>query len=147
MRLEPLYRIRFTYPESWAVALEGGWQQLFLVAEGRCEGMIEGRFRGANFPRREGADGPFRPDFRAAIETNDGATIMFEWHGYGRSYPAGRRQIVGAIFHLAESEPYRRLNDVVCVCVGEVRRPVDQAQGEPDLVLDVAELIWEPIGD
>jgi hypothetical protein len=29
MRLEPLYRIRFTYPESWAVGLEGGWQQLF----------------------------------------------------------------------------------------------------------------------
>jgi len=22
MRLEPLYRIRFTYPESWAVGLE-----------------------------------------------------------------------------------------------------------------------------
>jgi hypothetical protein len=147
MRLEPLYRIRFTYPESWAVALEGGWQQLFLIAEGHCEGAIEGRFRGANFPRREGASGPFRPDFRAAIETNDGATIMFEWHGYGRAYPAGRRQIVGAIFHLAEAEPYRRLNDVVCVCVGEVRRPDDQAQGEPDLVLDVAELIWEPIGD
>jgi hypothetical protein len=30
MRLEPLYRIRFTYPESWAVGLGGGWQQLFL---------------------------------------------------------------------------------------------------------------------
>jgi hypothetical protein len=25
MRLEPLYRIRFTYPESWAVGLDGGW--------------------------------------------------------------------------------------------------------------------------
>jgi len=53
MRLEPLYRIRFTYPESWAVALQGGWQQLFLVAEGRCEGMIEGRFRSkVRFERR-----------------------------------------------------------------------------------------------
>jgi hypothetical protein len=27
MRLEPLYRVRFTYPESWAVGLDGGWQQ------------------------------------------------------------------------------------------------------------------------
>jgi hypothetical protein len=27
MRLEPLYRIRFTYPENWAVGLDGGWQQ------------------------------------------------------------------------------------------------------------------------
>jgi len=25
MRLEPLYRIRFAYPESWAVGLDGGW--------------------------------------------------------------------------------------------------------------------------
>ena len=34
------------------------------------------------------------------IETDDGATIMSEWHGYGRAYPAGRRQIVGSVFHL-----------------------------------------------
>jgi len=58
MRLEPLYRIRFTYPESWAVGLDGGWQQMFFLAEGRCEGLVTGRFRGANFPRKEGADGP-----------------------------------------------------------------------------------------
>jgi hypothetical protein len=81
MRLEPLYRIRFTYPESWAVGLDGGWQQMFFIAEGRCEGSVTGRFRGANFPRKEGADGPFRPDFRAVIETGDGAVIMVEWHG------------------------------------------------------------------
>ena len=60
MRLEPLYRIRFTYPESWAV---------------------------------------------------------------------------------------RRLNDAVCVCTGEVRAASDPAQPGPDLVIDVAELIWEPIAD
>jgi hypothetical protein len=92
MRPAPLYRIRFTHPESWAVGLDGGWQQLFFLAEGRCEGWISGRFRDANFPRR-------------------------------------------------------RLNDVVCVCVGEVRTPSDPGQAEPDLVLDVAELIWEPITD
>jgi len=49
MRLEPLYRLRFTYPESWAVGLDGGWQQMFFIAEGRCEGSVTGRFRGANF--------------------------------------------------------------------------------------------------
>jgi len=38
MRLEPLYRIRFTYPEGWAVGLDGGWQQMFFIAEGCCEG-------------------------------------------------------------------------------------------------------------
>jgi hypothetical protein len=52
MRLEPLYRVRFTYPESWSVGLDGGWQQMFFLAEGRCEGSVTGRFRGANFPRR-----------------------------------------------------------------------------------------------
>jgi Protein of unknown function (DUF3237) len=147
LQLAPLYRIRFTYPESWTVGLEGGWEQHFFLAEGRCEGSISGRLRGANYPRREGAEGPFRPDFRAVIETDDGATIMFEWHGYGRAYPPGRRQIVGAIFHSSDTDRYRRLNDAVCVCVGEVRAPADPVQSEPDLVLDVAELIWEPIAD
>jgi len=54
---------------------------------------------------------------------------------------------VGAVFHLSDTEPYRRLNDVVCVCVGEVRTPGDPDQAEPDLVVDVAELVWEPIAD
>jgi hypothetical protein len=146
VRLEPLYRIRFTYPDGWEVGLEGGWEQHLYFAEGRCEGTISGRFRGANFPRREGADGPFRPDFRAVIETDDAATIMFQWHGYGRAYPPGRRQIVGSVFHVSDRDPYRRLNDVVCVCVGEVRASADPEDG-PELVIDVAELIWEPIAD
>jgi hypothetical protein len=147
LRLEPLYRVRYTYPESWVVGLEGGWEQHLLLAEGRCEGSISGRFRGANFPHRRTAAGPFRPDFRAVIDTDDGATIMFEWHGYGRAYPPGRRQIVGSVFHLSDSASYRRLNDVVCVCVGEVRAPDDPNRGSSDIVIDVAELIWEPIAE
>ena len=147
MRLEPLYRVRFTYPEGWDVKLEGGWEQHFYLAEGRCEGSIRGRFRGANYPRREGAAGPFRPDFRAVIETEDGATIMFELHGYGRAYPPGRRQIVGAVFHRSDHERYKQLNDAVCVSVGEVRRATDPNQSGPDLVVDIAELIWEPIDE
>jgi uncharacterized protein DUF3237 len=147
LRLAPLYRIRFTYPEGWMVGLEGGWEQHLYLAEGRCEGSISGRFRGANFPLRRTATGPFRPDFRGVIETDDGATIMFECHGYGRAYPAGRRQIVGAVFHLCDAERYSRLNDTLCVGVGEVRAAAESEQREPDLVLDVAELIWEPIAD
>jgi hypothetical protein len=46
----PLYRIRFTYPEGWAIGLGGDWEQHFYIAEGRCEGVISGRFRGANYP-------------------------------------------------------------------------------------------------
>ena len=146
MRLEPLYRLRFAYPESWAVELEGGWEQWFFLAEGRAEGSISGRFRGANFPMRRGAHGTFLPDFRAVIETDDDATIMLEWHGYGRAYPVGRRQIVGAIYHACDREPYSRLNDAVCVSVGEVRAPADP-DGGPELVVDIAELIWEPIAE
>jgi hypothetical protein len=147
LRLEHLYRIRFTYPESWMVELEGGWEQHLFLAEGRCEGPISGRFRGANFPQRRTAAGPFRPDFRAAIDTDDGATILVEWHGYGRAYPPGRRQIVGCVFHLSDSERYRRLNDVVCVCVGEARAPDDPNRDSSDVVIEVAELIWEPIAE
>ncbi len=147
MKLEPLYRIRFSYPESWMVTLEGGWEQHLFLAEGRCEGAITGRFRGANFPQRRTTQGPFRPDFRAVIEADDGATIMLEMRGYGRAYPPGRRQVVGSVMHLSDSQPYSRLNDAVCVCVGEVRTLDGPERASSELVLDVAELIWEPIAD
>jgi hypothetical protein len=147
MRLEPLYRIRFSYPESWAIELEGGWERHLFLAEGRCEGTITGRFRGANFPFRRTAAGPFQPDFRAVIETDDQATIMVELRGYGRAYPIGRRQIVGTVLHLSDGDRYRRLNDVVCVCAGEVRASHDPERPGSDLVIDVAELLWEPIAE
>ena len=90
-------------------------------------------------------DGPFRPDMRGAIETDDDATVLFECHGYGRAQPVGHRQIVGSVLHVSDHPRYRRLNDVVCVCVGEVRSSPDAPGHGPELVLDVAELIWEPI--
>jgi hypothetical protein len=51
----------------------------------------------------------FCPDFQGVIETADGALVMFDWRGYGRTYPVGRRQIVGSATHLAEDERYRWL--------------------------------------
>jgi Protein of unknown function (DUF3237) len=89
MRLEPLYRATFATPESWSVELTGeaGVEgQSFLIAEGRCEGRLSARYRGANFPRRR-TDGTLVPDFRAVLETDDGAAILFAWQGYTR--PAG----------------------------------------------------------
>jgi hypothetical protein len=147
MRVEPLYRVRFTYPHGWAVDLEGGWQQHLYLIDGRCEGAISGSFQGANFPLRRTSDGPFCPDLRAVIDTDDGATIMFESRGYGRAYPPGRRQIVGSVFHLSDDARYSRLNDVVCACVGEVRSSDDPNATSPVLVLDVAELVWEPMAE
>jgi hypothetical protein len=92
MRLEPMYRIRFTYPDGWAVGLEGGWQQHLYFAEGRCEGVLAGRFRAVNYPQRRTATGPFCPDLRGVIETDDGAIVLVELRGYGRAHPlAGGR--------------------------------------------------------
>ncbi|WP_203580912.1 hypothetical protein [Microbacterium hibisci] len=144
MRLEPLYRLRFSYPEGWAVELEGGWEQHFYSAEGTAEGELAGRFHAANFPLRRTAAGPFVPDIRGVIETTDGATVLLECRGYGRAQPVGAREVVGAVLHVSDHPAYRRLNDAVCVCVGEVRSGV-AAGGGPEIVLDVAELVWEPL--
>ena len=142
MRLKPLYTVRFRYPEGRDVVLtgEGGREeQHFYFAEGTCTGAIAGRFRGANHPRRR-TDLTFVPDFQGFIETDDGALIMFDYQGYGRAYPKGRRQIVGAAWHMTEHEKYRWLNDAICVLVGEVR----SQQDDVELVLELSELVWEP---
>ena len=144
MRLEPLYRARFEYPEGWGVAVEGPGgrqEQYFFIAEGRVEGRVAGRLRGANHPQRR-TDHTFVPDFQGVIETDDGADVFFEIRGYGRAYPQGRRQIVASVTHLSDDERYRWLNDVVCASVGEVRVLGEE---RTELVMDVAELIWEPV--
>ena len=137
MRLEPLYRIRWTTPEAWSVDLfDGAEGQSFLLAEGRCEGRVTGRFRAANFPRRR-VDGTLLPDFRGVVETDDGAVLMIALRGYLRTERAGRRELVGSMTHLSDDERYARLNDVVCAVGGEV--------GPGGVVVEVAELVWEPL--
>ena len=145
MRLdEPLYRVTFTTPESWSVDLEGddgAEGRSFLIADGRAEGRLSARYRGANFPRRR-VDGVLTPDFHGALETDDGATILFAWRGLAR-HVNGMRQLVGTMTHVTDDDRYRWLNDRVCAVAGEVR-PRDDAHGF-DVVLDVSELLWEPI--
>jgi Protein of unknown function (DUF3237) len=146
MRLEPLNRVRFTYSGGWTVDLaesESAESQHFFHAKGRCEGRINGRFQGANHPHRR-SDGTFLPDFQGVIETDDGASILFDYRGYGRAYPVGRRQIVASATHLSEVERYRWLNDSLSVGVGEVRSQEDEPT---ELVIGWAELLWEPIGE
>ena len=80
MHLKPLYRVRFTYPYEASVTLsepDGTEGQYFFLVEGRSEGRIAGRFRGANHPRRH-TDRTFVPDFHGVIETDDEALIMFD---------------------------------------------------------------------
>lgn len=142
--LRPLYRVRFTYPKGWSVRLgaeSSSESRHFYLAEGHCTGRITGHFQGANHPLQRG-DGTFQPDFQGIIESTDGAIIYFDYQGYGRTYPAGRRQIVSSATHLSDHEEYRWLNDTVCIGIGEVRSRSGQAT---ELVLDVAEIVWEPI--
>lgn len=163
MQLKPLYRAQFEYPQQWSVDItgeNGTEEQLFLFAEGNVTGRLQGRLRGANFPRRR-VDKTAVTDFRGVLETADGAVILFEYHGYGRAHTpehdrvAGpnRRQWVATAFHHSQDERYRWLNDVVCVGTGEVGlRPGGSvasggglsAGSSAVLRLDVSELIWEP---
>jgi hypothetical protein len=144
IQLKPLYRVRFSYPEGWGVSFsppDGNEGQHFFIAEGRAEGRISGTFRGTNHPSRR-SDGTYLPNFQGIIQTDDGAEILFDYRGYGRAYPAGRRQIVVVATHVSEDEKYRWLNDCVAVGVGEVRT---LEGGDAQLVIDWAEVLWSAI--
>lgn len=143
MRLEPLYRCTFEPTESWQVTLDGAGgaeAQGFLLVEGRAHGRLSGRVRAANYPRQR-PDGTLTPDFRGALETDDGAIVVFAWHGYGRAKD-GARQLLGSITHLSDDSRYRWLNNAMCALTGEVR-PLDGSRF--DVVVEVSELIWEPL--
>lgn len=144
MRLDHLYRATFTTPESWHVELAGEHgveEQGFLIAEGRTAGRVAARLRATNWPRRR-ADGTVTPDFRGALETDDGAVILYRWQGFGRAAGAGPRQLVGSVTHLSDDARYRWLNDRLCALAGEVQaRP----EGGFGVVVEVAELVWEPL--
>ena len=144
MRLEPLYRCTFAPTESWHVELNGGGGtegQGFLLVEGRAEGRLSARLRAANYPRQR-TDGTLTPEFHGVLETEDRATILFAWRGYGVAPEGGSRRLLGSITHLSDDDRYRWLNEVMCVLAGEVR-PRDG--GAFDVVLEVSELVWEPV--
>ena len=134
MRLEPLYRVTFRYPEAYR-----GDDELLLLAQGRVEGRVAGRFRGANRARRR-ADGSYLPELGGAIVTADGASVLVRLTGHGEPEvePVGR--VVAAVTHSTADERYAWLNTVLGVVAGEVR-------GGREIVLEVAELVWEPVGD
>ena len=147
MQLEHLYRVTFTTPESWTVTRPGGngaEGQSFLIAEGRADGRLAARYRAANYPRRR-ADGALEPTFRGALETDDGATILFHWEGLATMTPSGMRQLLGMVQHVTDHDQYAWLNDRVCALEGEVR-PRDDGDGF-NVVLRVHAMTWEPITD
>jgi hypothetical protein len=77
------------------------------------------------------------------LETDDGATIMSAWEGLGRRTGDHRLELVGSMRHTSDDDRYSWLNDRVCAVGGEVQ-PRRDGTGF-DVVLDVAELAWEPL--
>ena len=145
MQLEGLYRVTFTTPESWSVTrsgADGTEGQSFLIAEGRATGRLSARYRAANYPLRR-VDGALEPSFRGALETDDGATILFRWEGLAALTDSGMRQLLGTIQHVSDDERYSWLNDRVCAIEGEVR---PRTAGGFDVVLAVRLMVWEPVG-
>jgi hypothetical protein len=149
MRLEPLYRVAFSYPEHYDIS--GPEVRGVYFADGRVFGLrdpagstggtssaLTGRFRGMNHPRLRAEDDTYLPDFQGVIETDDGARIAFDYHGYGRRREYGR-EVVGTAFHSTGDERFARLNDAVCVLAGEAR--------DREIRLEIAELIFEPPAD
>jgi hypothetical protein len=145
MRLEPLYTVTFTTPEAWSVevtsdaGIEG---RSFLLAEGRSTGRLSARYRAANFPRKR-TDAALVPEFRGVLETDDGATILFEWQGLAVLSASGMRQLLGSLVHTTDDPRYRWLNDRVCAVEGEVRPRADGSGF--DVVFEVSEMVWEGV--
>jgi hypothetical protein len=145
MRLELLYTVTFTTPEAWSVegsadaGIEG---RSFLLAEGRSTGRLSARFRAANFPRKR-TDAVLVPEFRGVLETDDGATILFEWQGLAVLTDSGMRRLLGSLVHTTDDPRYRWLNDRVCAVEGEVH-PRTDGYGF-DVVFEVSEMVWEGV--
>ena len=91
----------------------------------------------------ERADGALVPEFRGALETDDGATVLFEWRGLAVRTDSGMRQLLGSLVHTTGDRRYRWLNDRVCAVEGEVR-PRAGGPGS-EVVFEGSEMVWEGV--
>jgi hypothetical protein len=143
MRLNPLYTVTFTTPEAWSAEVTASVEgRSFLLAEGRSTGRLSARYRAANFPRKR-SDGALEPEFRGVLETDDGATILFEWNGLATLADSGMRLLLGSLVHTTDDPRYRWLNDRVCAVEGEVHQRPDGTGSE--VVFEVSEMVWEGV--
>jgi hypothetical protein len=134
-----------------------------LSRRGKGEVRICGVFRESNRPRRR-IDETFAMDLQGFLETTDGATIMPDDRGDGRSRkrsddlyasaaipPEAAKchlRLVGFARHVTESPKDVGPNDAVGAIVGEVFAPAPgSTSGRSDvkLVLEASELVREPV--
>lgn len=116
-------------------------------------GEISGKFHGANAPGVR-TDGSGLTNFQGVIETDNGATVLLECHGFGRAYREPYksqshciRQWVATVTHLSQDSRFSWLNYAICVGTGLVQQKTlgYSDSNLADLLLDVAKLIWEPL--
>lgn len=81
-------------------------------------------------------------DFRGALETDDGATILYGRPGYARAAGEGMRELIGGITHITDDPRYAWLDNAYYALVGEVR-PRSSGSGF-DVLLDVSAIVREP---
>jgi len=74
------------------------------------------------------------------IRTDDGATLL--WHLIGFGWPEEGR-VVAVVRHVTDDERYAYLNQTLCAVNGTSARDEEGTK----VTLDVAELVWEPVGE
>ena len=151
MKTQHLYSLLWEYRERWRVPIESGEPESegFAYVEGTVEGRLSGRFRGVNHSRQR-SDGRFLTNVQGVILAAHDLAVTFDYQGVGCPYPmtddphADRTKVTLAARHQSDHADYAFLNDVVCIGVGENRFTGDGARL---LLLDVHEVLWEPLTD
>jgi hypothetical protein len=134
MRLNPLFEGELRYDESTeaGVAAFGATGDIasYAQGDGRITGdQLSGNLRWTNHPRRR-ADGVGLPDFHGVISTDDGADILFSFHGYSCGLkesakphplqPYDQRAALAALTLAAGDDRYRWVNRIFAVIEADV---------------------------
>jgi hypothetical protein len=135
MKLNLLFEGELRYDESTeaGVAAFGASGDIasYAQGDGRITGdRLTGKVRWTNHPRRR-ADGVGLPDFHGVISTDDGADILFSFHGYSygvkeaaKAHPLQaheQRAALAALTLAAGDDRYRWVNRVFAAIEADVR--------------------------
>ena len=133
MRLEHLCDMELTYQGGFTLVqpYSGEEGAGFGIGEGRVSGAhLAGRVRWANHPRRR-SDGTMLADAAGVILTEEGVPILFSLQGLTIPLQVGAG---GRRWHLlttrfeAEAEPYRWMNQTLCIAEGSIHPETLQLQ-------------------